>query len=600
MNAQTPLWPARPTLLAGSLLLALASCTNTAAPPAATAPPDPGLPDDALVALVHGEVSSPIHDELEKTLRMVPYDGSQKAADHDVLIFDGDAHDPAEHAKHPLVDEALRAGTWVLGVDLDEAHKRDSLGERLGAAPRGASHSYLVRTEADAQGRPSVWIVDAPVDAEAPQRTGETTRTGPVAPSALGSEDAAAFADTITAQLGKTVSLSSKLTAQQNSFPDGLLYKTISYTPQLQNVQLKASKNPGTVQTTGTELAYVFHVFINDLNGDFQVVTAEVEMQSRPTDEPDTFACWGCYKGLASLGTPDEYAWFLTRQTVEMSPVAADRPLLSMIASAPAHSSADVDAYTSALEVPVEYTGQREPFVYKSSGTNGLGGWRLNSNVLDPGVVASWEFESVDPWDADTNFDDDDNPGWDGNGYPREPNDISQNGLGVYGQAAWKTTALLYQTVSFSLKNEQQLADVYCNLDGIKWGCLYASDADFAKGPGLNQVFDIDLGALIRNPVTLTFPETTVEVGTIPVKITGTVTLTEEAKEDTYLDLSSDSANLTVDKVIGVAEGQKTATFDAFADARGLNPGGSTTAKVTASSASTGAASATLTVTRKQ
>lgn len=111
---------------AATLAIGLAACGVQGPVPDPGPGPQPEPPTGAS-ALVIEAVDSSVYDELAERVTMVPYDGSQKAEEHDLVILDGDAHAPEAVATHPLVAEAVDAGTAVLLLDATGAHKRDGL-----------------------------------------------------------------------------------------------------------------------------------------------------------------------------------------------------------------------------------------------------------------------------------------------------------------------------------------------------------------------------------------------------------------------------------------------------------------------------------------
>src|SRR5215510_2853485 len=100
------------------------------------------LPPDAPRALLLGFADSPIFEALQDHVRLASYDGSQDISDFDVIIVDGDAFPAQQLRDEALIHRALRAGLWVLGLDMKDDDKQHGLGYSLGAATPGTSPAY--------------------------------------------------------------------------------------------------------------------------------------------------------------------------------------------------------------------------------------------------------------------------------------------------------------------------------------------------------------------------------------------------------------------------------------------------------------------------
>ncbi|CAA9348562.1 MAG: hypothetical protein AVDCRST_MAG93-7007 [uncultured Chloroflexia bacterium] len=541
-----------------------------------------GLPADAPTALVHGPLSSPVVDELRKTARLVPYDGSQKVADHDMVVFDGDSHTSAALTGDALLASALRAGKWVLGVDVNESHKRGALGPLLDFASHGTSPGYFVRTELDMNGQPLVVVLEYPkTDVALPSREPREPEA-PVTPLVTRSPTAisptpAATAAFVNSVVGKLELGPARARPQQvgdPQFPAGLIYKTFFFSEPVLFTSPPAHKpvEPRPTQTGLHSLNYTVYIFLDNRNepqGNFQYVLAELDGEANPTNGTGQFA--NIYY--------DEMAWFQSRYLMHLWP--ADDALFQQVASSP-ETVNNVTSVTTGVSFSIGYNqaqGATGNFTYSNSQTRNITDWKLTNQSA--GNRVGWYYRSENPFSVDAwlnNTAPTQYNGFYASSYPAEPNDLALNQLQVHAQAVWKTQSVLDRWVEFDYHREYQLVDLYCSKN---FGDVCIGDKALDRGDSvLDNKFSINLGAVVPIPIqALAFSPNPVKAGQ---PAAGTVTLARPAQTDTVIALSSNSPNVSVLPTVTVPKGQTSATFQVLTSSNGGAPGSSFQVTITA------------------
>ncbi|WP_102126513.1 hypothetical protein [Deinococcus planocerae] len=540
-----------PRLVPAALILsvALMACNQQGTTP----------PAERMNALVLGPVQSAYFDALRPSLNLVQYTGSQNVKDYDVLIFDGDAQSPQALQADPVVEQAVRAGKWVLGMDLTEAHKQMGFESRLSAVNGGTSPGWLVRAGSDANGRPAVWMVDAPkvqasVTPLPPQIEGD-------AASQLNA-NTNAFANTVMARLRAPLT-----GVQDTPVPPDLITATY-YVSTSTNYFFKGTYQTGGTQTTNAQYDYIFHVYLDNANnpqGNFQWVVAETEVAGNPTSGTGNFG------NLGANGT--EMAWFLDRQTVSLKPSAAFDSLFTSFGSSPATANG-VSTVTTGTTFTVGYNeaqGFSASYTYSNSQTRPLQDWKLSNE--SSGNAFAWYYRSNNPLDADSpsNYQcpkgSDCSPAWitDGIGaIPNRPNPIAISQLQLHTQAVWKTNSVLTDKVTFELGGNQGTVDLY--------GGLYGGGGSIRQDISLNgNTLTINMACVVPIPLTLTFDPPSVTAG---LPVTGTITLASPAVVDTTILLqSSDPVHAPVDSKVVIPRNQTSAKFVIRTDPSGAPRG---------------------------
>lgn len=592
-------------LLTGVLALTLISCTNTTPP--ATPDPTPALPPtvtDGMTALVHGPVNSPVHDRLKELVSVVAHDGSQSAADYDLLVFDGDAHTPEEIREHPLVDEAMDAGKWVLGLDLSYAHKKEGLYGWLGATTEGDSLGFLARKGRSPEGYPAAYIsemnpVRSATRGEPMIRPGagaagalpaspESPVLNAAAPNAaaLTRRSAAAFARKVVtrvetegvrleAQDGPPIPAVPGLFAKQYFFDNGT-GDVYTIGPSAHNWE------NGQHQYANFRYNHVFTLYLDNADnpqGNFQWIALDTDITANPSNG-GVFACMGCYNNGADAPY-DEFAWFLWNVLFVVYPVQGD--LLTPEGSSPTTQN-NVTSYTTGLSFTggvslSDKPGVNGSFEYSNQVTRNLTDWKLSNS--DVNNAYGWFYGTQNPWTTDDLY-----SGFGTDGYPYAPNDISKTQLQLHVQGAWKTKQVLTQDLTFNTSYQYNLADAWCDQDGNlicvgNIGSVLAKNKD-ARGFTINMQSVVPIPLKRANPDSYIAFEPTVAKAGQPV--TATITLASAAVEDTDIPLNnySQTVNVDVPEKVTVPQGETSVSFTMLTNTNGLAPGASVTADINA------------------
>ena len=543
------------------MLVSLLACSQNAGNPT---PPPATDPADRLDALVLGPVQSAHLDALGPNLNLVQHDGSQKVADYDLLVFDGDAHAPQALQDNALIDEALRSDKWVLGLDVSEDHKRTGFADRLGAVDRGASPGWMVRMGSDENSRTDVWIVDAPkVQAPLPAIPG-----GVLGDSAAQlSASANAYASTVMFHLRAPLR-----GMQQTPVPPNLSMATYHFSSSTTTPVNATYKTTGN-QTAYAQYNYTFKIFLDNSNnpqGDFQWVSVEADGTGNPTSGTRRFAN---YNDI-------EKAWFQDKQTVSITPSAADNSLFTSFGSSPATANGVTSVTTgTSFTVGLSKDGPTGSFTYTNEKTQSLQDWKLDNN--SSGNTFSWNYRSNNPIDADQSY------SFSGQAFgrglrPKDPNAISMSQIQLSTQGVWKTNSIQDQKVDFEVEGSSGLVDLYCpgNLNAFGWCVDPDSSAGFIRyDPPRTNTLTIDMGSVAPISIaSVTFsPGASVQGGTTVI---GTVTLAEPAKINTVIGVTSNSQNATLLPTVTVLAGRTSATFEVETNTNGLTPGASTVATI--------------------
>lgn len=580
--------------------VALLGCNQNGANPS----PPPSA--DRLDALVLGPVQSEYLEPLKSTLNMVQYTGSEKSGDFDMVIFDGDAHTPAAVKANSLVDQALRSGHWVMGVDLTQAHK-DSLEPVLHASTCGPSAAYAIHTGYDANGRFRAWVIEPSRSEAQPKRSGSPTGrndtlqpapqpTRPASqPCGSGASATAqslrpdpgatsAFAKTLLEEVAKPT----KLTRQDlpAGIPSNLIYATYFFTETFsQPLSGSLQAHPGT-QHPNYNVNRSFTVYLNNKNnpqGDFQYVLLEQDAAANPKASNENFIAMGTKNGTDwDIGTYDEAGWFQSRMQLSLWANPTDWNLISTSPDT-VNGSTNVTTGVS-FQVGLSGNAAQGPggaasFTYSNSQTRNITDWAVDN--LATNTETQWLYRSQHPVDARYLVNCTQAIRGQGCYLGQLPNALSQGALKLYTQSVWKTPSVINAPAGFSYWTFYEMLDVGCaeNLGFICYSAagLYASQQ---YAPHYTQGVSFDLGVVVPIPIaSLTFSPTPVKGGTA---VTGTVTLTKPAKIDTPIVLASNSQNATVLPSVTVKQGQTSATFQVLTNTNGIVTGSSTVATIQA------------------
>ena len=494
---------------------------------------------------------------------MVPYDGSQKAVDYDLVILDGDAHSPKEVAALPLVDEAIDAGTSVLMVDTTGAHKREGLGEYLGFASKADSPAYLARLNYGENGRAEVRVIEFPSDVT-PTFT-ELPAATPVSVSAPGAVKA--FVDRALASIGDS-SMSTQqgyspyscggspnteslgvAQASRETIPSGAIYKHVYYCVPV-SWQTGGTYNKSGSQNPYFDTNYTFTIILDngdEPQGNFQFVAAQVDVSAVPN-------------GNASGAQPilvnnnGERGWFQDRITLSLMP--ANGSLFSSVSDSP-ETANNIAQVTTGFSVG--FAIQSNPNVtgsYSNSQTVTLPDWSVTNG--SEGNAKAWNFKSTSPIDADNL-----KGGYTGfTGEVKGLNGLNMNQLQFHAQSAWKTSSVQNGWVDFNTHTVQNLADVAVVCDNSDPEFPTCNNKQETKSMGSQPTLSIYMGSVVPVPVQgITFSQNPIPVAA-SAQTTGMITLTASAPEDITIPLSSNNTtNAVVPPNVTVKQGETSATF---------------------------------------
>lgn len=579
-----PFTPAVVGALAAGLLLAGCgsdSGDGATTPPVATAPPR---------VLLHGTVSSAVFDELSKQIRAESYDGSQRAADYDLVVLDGDAHTPESLQADTLLAETLRARKPALFVDLTERHKKEGLGSRIGFFTKGTSGGYMVWPRERRDGR-TVYRIFGDTPLESLQRP--APNAGSPAPAAayagavlkalqpaasVASQPAASAAPQAAAPLAPRAAASVVPRAGELSdsepdspIPSDLINYQWIYTWVGDNYVAYAGKASNRQpQHYNFQINYTINLFLNNktsAQGDYQYVAVQVDGTENPTYGT------GYFYNMAK----DEKAWWAGRIHLTLQP--ENQSTFTWVANDPQTPNA-VTTYSANSSFSVGFSGASGTgsYTWGTSKSYDLSQWKVSSGSA--GNNMAWDFRSGVP-DADQDYG---SCTWRdcgafGTDYPLSPNDLSTGQFTFHASAAYRTSSVATGWTAFDSGGFLQLVDIYCADDFgptcFKFGAWQTFPVYIAAA-GLS----INMSAVVPVPIqNISFSQDVAPAGR---PVTGTVTLSSPAVVDSSIALQSNSPNATVLPTVTVPAGQTSADFQILTNANGIASGGVSTGTISA------------------
>ncbi|THF85420.1 hypothetical protein E7T09_15740 [Deinococcus sp. KSM4-11] len=405
------------TPLLGLTLLACSQGTKPAPPPASS--------PDRLDTLVIGAVQSTYVDALKPSLNMVQYTGSQKPEDYNLVLFDGDANSPTDVAAHPVLAQALRAGKWVLGVDLTEAHKKQGIQGLLHASTCGTSTAFAFHTGYDAHGRFQAHIIEPsraesqpketrlPTDrTDTPQPATKPTKPGQQACEGTASATSQSlkpdpgspqvFARTLLEAIAKPTPLVRQDTPA--TIPNDLIYANFYFTETF-NQPLSGSLKgyPGTQHPNYT-VNRTFTVYLNNKNnpqGDFQYVLLEQDAAANPKLSSEPFIAMGTkWDSDWVIGSYDEAGWAQNRMQLSLSANPTDWTLVS---TSPDTVNGTTNV-TTGVSFNVQFGANADgpngsgSFTYSNSQSRDISDWAVSN--LATNTETQWMYMSKNPVDG--------------------------------------------------------------------------------------------------------------------------------------------------------------------------------------------------------
>ncbi len=596
------------------ILIGLAACSN----PTSDTPNTPNPPADTqLTALVVGEADSPFLDVLTERTRMVQDDGSQKVADHDLIIFDGDTHTPVALAEHPRLAEAVDTGVWVLVADASEAHKREGTLPHVGFATQADTDAYLFRSVPNDM--PVFDILELP-------------------PLAANEAQDAALSDELKAEMkerqyrkfvehvitkigGETTTQQAGGCASPLNIQAGIIYATWCYgSPNDWDIS-SVSFNGDVLVTAGDTITgntvdpqagqndgnFIFTLLLDNgdvVTGNSQTLHVAVNGQMTPTTSNWPAGIFNDYNGLpyfigqwVMLEEPflDMTGYLQTKLELEMGPDDSSAGVLqpAAIFAPQTPNNAQTDTYSSSTSfsigatlnagaVPTGPTGGGViSATYMTTSTN------TQSNVVNDwtwtaGLAGDnnydWEFSSqnppVGPSALNATWDD----GWiDQQVVNGKLNQLNQSLMQYSAEAVWTTEALSSDTVQFDYGSTQHVVLLYS----------LGEEARFADEDTLPVSGTASIDLSVVNPVTLVQESLTFtdSAGNLisqdnPVSagetVTATVNLSGAAPFSYTITSTATSTNnnaVVTESPVRIAKGDSSKTFTLETNANGLETG---------------------------
>jgi len=511
-------------------------------------------------ALVYGPVNGPVFDEIKYGLNLQDYTGAETLAACDVVVVSGAWLTPLAMSNDALLGSALRAGKWVLALDITEEHKSQGLSKLIGCANRGASTALMVRRERDRSGRSRTFVAD--VGWRAPSN-GRPEGVQPTISQQAG--DASLQAEAVLGNLYRD-----PMPVPGNNIPDDLLYTQyyFSYNPQL---QLGPPPYRSNTQTAGMDLLFTYSVFLDNRNnpqGNFQWIAATLDGKAQPAN--------------GEIAADDERVKGWVQALIGVNYVVMAGAQLNWVSSSPANPI-PIQTYTNDSSFTVDFNtgGGGGSYTWGSSATYEIPDWGA---VLEssPTGTALWNFASQNPGNALLDNWSDDEAGWFQTGFgkgglPEEPNLLTKGVVSFHVEQVWKTSIVEKQNAYVAVSAGQTLGAFYCShySPGACWsncGCYETAT---------NSMLDthiLDLTAVVPVPIeSITFDPNPVQAGT---SATGTIVLSSAAPTDITIQISSNSQNATVTPTVAINQGETSGQFQVMTNDNGIPPGGHTVATI--------------------
>lgn len=549
---------------------------------------------DRLEALVHGPVESAYLEPLKKTMNMTTDDGSQNLEDFDILIFDGDAHEPSSLKEDGIVRQALRVNKWVLGVDLAEAHKQDGLGDVLNAYSCGDSSAYAMHVTQDRNGRQAVYVIQdkgqitdeaevigssgaTDVPPARPEVTPETCGENTAQPAArVNPATSEAFAAILTERLTDGLEpLDDSITP-----PADLIYTTYYFTDTKSFTDKCSLRGKcSTPQTAVLQANYAFTIYLSNANnaqGDFQYVLGQTDIMTTAAQNGHFVNMYGHDGTNWTCCTYDETSDFIGGTATGVTP-GGDGDSWVLQDSKPETVNKET-TISSGVSFNVGFTGN-EPsasFGYSNSITTTVTDWKEDNQSV--GNRPSWWYRAAYPFDMDVGY------GCGGGQYIWHdgcylypaPADLSLDTSQFHGEAVWRTPTIQSSWVPLYTSTFMRVIALACVENG-GLGCY--KDANSYADVIMNDTYQINMNAVLPVPFkSLTFsPSASVKGG---MAVTGTLTVDGPVPVDTKVSLVSDETNASVPPSVTIKQGDSSADFQIDTNANGVAPGGQVVATI--------------------
>lgn len=507
------------------ILAGLAACSDST--PNTSNTPDAPPAEPQVTALVVGDAASPFLDILSERMNTAQDDGSQKVADYDLVILDGDTHTPAALAEQPRINEALEQNKWVLVVDATEAHKQEGAAQQLGFGTQGDTDAYLFQSVPDTD-MPVFDVMEMPPLLET--KLGDKPLSDDVIVRFRDNQHRK-FTDRVMTKLGSgTTPQQTTGCAPPLNIKAGILFTTWCYgfpnDWEIGSVSDSFNGNGREIDAGDTiagnvvqtqqgqnDASFIFTLFLNNadvVTGNSQTLHVAANGQSTATT-----TTWPA--GIADYltGTPylmggwlgvnaddDVLAYPQAKLELTMEP-ESDVLTPAAIYAPQTPNNAQTDSYSSSTTFSIGATlnagivpdggtgGGSVSGTYSTTSTNTtsrtITDW---SWLTDPSGTSGykWTFFSQSPYAGESTAGSEWDPDWFGN-----RNELNINLMQFSAEAVWTTSGVSEDTVSFFVESRQRLPA----LSNVLFTPLLLYNTDQLVG----QTASIDLGTVI--PVTL-------------------------------------------------------------------------------------------------
>ncbi|MEM7021709.1 MAG: hypothetical protein AAF637_03860 [Pseudomonadota bacterium] len=524
----------------------------------------------SLAALTLGPVDSPVHDAISDIAPSVPYDGSQNLSDFDVLMVDGDSHEPSALRDSELLNDAFHLGKHIVAVDLADSHRSGWLYWLTNFGAQGATEGIVVQQGKDIGG----WPIIRMAEMATPDRLEvESVRAedDPGLTSVLADMDGVELGESAEAFAATVLDAVRDPSLWDPDDPDNPI------PPDLVHVRwVKAVKVPFTLDSSGkrpTPAAaqkgshstnYTFTLMLDNEaspQGDRQYLAVLANGEMSPNDQGSTFVRWD----------KQERAWFQDQMLLNIAPVSSDSTLWSWVASAPSTPNT-VTTYTDSISFTVGFQGGDGTgnFNWTSGKTRTITDWGVKAT--GGSVAQAWDWRSTNNGNTDqalgVNDYRDRDAGWfSSSGHPINHNLLTQNQMAYHASIVWQTATVWKRKATFDVGTTQHLVDLWCRenfgaLCTVWSGHPNKWQAHSVAPSKADQSTTINLAAVVPVPLKgITFGGQNPVVGGGTVK--ATVTLEQPAPMDIPVGLkSTNDLVATVPPRVTIPKGKTSATFD--------------------------------------
>jgi hypothetical protein len=545
-----------------------------------------------------------------------------------VLIVDGDNLTPRQMARHRAIRRFADSGRWVLAFDLRRGHFRRAIGKLTGFSGLSRARVFMFR-RIFANGSPRVQMIAAPnllprgagrlgkrrrqqlVRGEAARLGGFLRSTVRTDAGNLGERPAATSSAESSVVPPELQHVAWSYTQTGSEVPPEGFWTKARRPPFGSAIHVNGHPAPGHQVATWV-FTHEFDVYLDNgegkPQGNEQIVTYNLDGEFSPRKPDGSFFQMynSFWVGLnKNPGVDLERAWWTGSVGSSVEPESATNEKLIWLGNQPATEDATT-TYTSGEEFEVGFSASEEgasvSASYKVSNekTQTIPDWGVESQTS--GNHLDWLFSSRNCDVRSNHYNEErcfDLPSFTKvPGTPNLPSGLSLGQVQVNASGRWRTKGVLGPgngSLSFNVATPVTIADTYCNgWDLGNIGCTESQRKLDTKtiGPRAQQ-YGFDASAVVPIPVESLklspSPASCTEKGECQA-VAGTVTLARPAAMDLKVVIYSDSENAVVggpsgrgsQRIISIAKGSRTGTFEVQTNDNKLSPGQHTTASITA------------------